>query len=253
MSFYRFFQGTVTHFKEIQDEAGKLSERISAYGKLFEDYKSLENFKSPTQSSPKRRKSSRKINKDKNDILSVATTDFAASPLTSSESNSVIAQVVPAAINSVSLTPCSSSLINSNKTFSTVVNSKPQGQLSVNFAEDATNEENNIPTAHSELRVIPPKKHIFISRFASDTTSDEIDSYVKYKLKMNANITVHKFTYSQQRSITSFKISVPSDLFAQVLDQSFWPLHVLVREYEYNGRQRNIARLPANVSAISKN
>lgn len=66
--FHRFFQSTKKLFLEVKDEASKLSERISAYGRLFEEFKSLDSLKFP-QSSPKRRKPSNKdhTNKEKSD------------------------------------------------------------------------------------------------------------------------------------------------------------------------------------------
>lgn len=251
VSFYRFFQGTITHFKEIQNEAGKLAERISTYGKLFEDFKSLDNLKSPPQSSPKRRKSSR-INKETNEMHSVAPVNCAASLL--SKSGTVSPKPGPVVVKPPDF-PCSSSQIITGETLPVVQNYNKKEQQKINPATVNQNKENdgNISNTHRGLRVIPPSKHIFISRLASDTTAEEIDYYIKSKINMSYGITVHKFTYSQQRSITSFKISVPFDIFSQVVDPSFWPLHVLVREYEYNNNNRNTAHLPSRVSRFSKN
>ena len=67
VNFYRFFQDTKNKFIEIQEEAHKLNERISAYSKMFEEFKTLDDLKSPPQSSPKRRKSARNANKEKRD------------------------------------------------------------------------------------------------------------------------------------------------------------------------------------------
>ena len=63
VDFFRFFQGTKSKFLAIQKDVSELSKNISAYEKLFDDYNSLNLMKSPPQSSPKRRKSSRNVNK----------------------------------------------------------------------------------------------------------------------------------------------------------------------------------------------
>lgn len=136
--------------------------------------------------------------------------------------------------------------------FSSSIDNNPATNL--NNAEVLINNGNN-PSSHGELRVVPPNKQIFISRFAFDTSADDIDFYIKSKLKQNADITVRKFTYSQPRSITSFKITVPFNIFDRVVDPSFWPNHVIVREYEYNINQRgnNIVHLQPRQLTSQKN
>lgn len=106
-----------------------------------------------------------------------------------------------------------------------------------------------------QLNIIPPKKSIFISRFAFDTSADDIDSYIKMKLKFSPDILTKKFTYSGPRNITSFKVSVPFDLYEQIVDPGFWPNNTLVREYiiKENPRTNNIVRLPSREHSNPKN
>ena len=110
-------------------------------------------------------------------------------------------------------------------------------------------------TVHNPLRAIAPKKTIFISRLASDTSTDDVDYYLKSKIGPHADVLIHKFQYTQQRSIASFKLTISADLFQLVLDTNFWPENTLVREYIYRERQRlnNVGVLPQREQNVSKN
>ncbi|KAI8122780.1 hypothetical protein CVS40_6538 [Lucilia cuprina] len=143
--------------------------RISAYGKLFDDFKSLHNLKSPPQSSPKRRKPARNLTKEKRDDQPT-----------------------------VSATPCNTSSDVPLTNISAPVHS-------CNTASDQLNSS---------------KKTIFISRLASNTTSDSVDFCIK-------NL-----------------ITVSMNLFERLLDPNFWPINTLVREYIYRSRPQTIAALP---------
>ncbi|TMW43874.1 hypothetical protein DOY81_011046, partial [Sarcophaga bullata] len=46
------------------------------------------------------------------------------------------------------------------------------------------------------LKAVPPKKIVFVSRLASDTTSDDIDHYMKSKLGSKKDIWIQKFKFS---------------------------------------------------------
>lgn len=110
-------------------------------------------------------------------------------------------------------------------------------------------------TVPKPLIVVPPKRTLFISRLAYDTTVEDIDYYIKAKLGNNVDITINKFSYSQPRSITSFKIAVAACVYDQIVDTCFWPANIIVREYIFkeNPRSKNIARLPPRNSFVSKN
>lgn len=106
---------------------------------------------------------------------------------------------------------------------------------------------NELPV-HKELVVIPPAKCIFVSRFAVDTSEGDILYYLNSKLNLlNKKISVHKLRFSYQRSISSFKITLPSDLFNNVLDQGFWPVNTLVHEFIQKSQpQTSLATLPVH-------
>lgn len=247
VDFYRFFQGTKTNFHEIQKEVSALSDRISTYSKLFEDYNSLNVLNSPPQSSPKRRKSSRNANKP------ITFSDpVSSAPSISTNKPEPIKSPIP---------NLSEQLVNSNESVNQP-NVAEKNHESVNQPNVA---DKNHEAVHSmefdgeyhpeTLKVIPPNKSIFISRFSYDTSAEQIDAYIKYKLKKNPVINVKKFTYSQPREITSFKVTVPADLFNEIKNPNFWPKHSLVREYIFkeNTRLNNIAQLPLPDETTSKN
>lgn len=223
VSFYRFFQDTKKKFLNIQEEASDLTNRINDYGKLFDDFKSLDNLKSPPQSSPKRRKSSRNATKEKNN------------------------NPVPVYVTSGSSIPDSLSIINNIKDPAIPLSCADIAQNQPEFAlNNPVPVFNNSQTINNTLRAVPPKKTVFISRLAFDTTTEDVDSFIKSKVGPNVDISTYKFVFSQPRSITSFKVTVTNDLFERILDPNFWPKYTLVREYIYreNPRSANIGRLP---------
>lgn len=263
VSFYRFFNGTKNHFMEIQNEVSELSERISAYGKLFEDFKSLDTLKSPPESSPKRRKSSRK-NKDKNDDAASSASTPVNSSTTSAKnlsstkpSNTPVSSLTPSLknlpINTTTTTPLNNPVISTNKTVAPVNHTKISTSIPpTNIIEIIPNPDDIVPR---ELRVIPPPKSIFISRLASETTVEDIKYYINTNLNSQVEILTCKFSYTQTRSITSFKITVSPEVYDKLIDPCFWPINTLVREYIYkeNNRNRNAARLPSRDFTNQKN
>lgn len=106
---------------------------------------------------------------------------------------------------------------------------------------------------HNPLRAIPPKKAVFVSRLAYETSTEDVNWFIKSKIGLNAEISTRKFNYSQPREISSFKVVVPDQYFNTLLDPSFWPINTFVREFtarQYNG---TTARLPLRNTNISKN
>ncbi|XP_065356382.1 uncharacterized protein LOC135950783 [Calliphora vicina] len=250
VEYYRFYQSTKNTFLNIQNKLSALSSEIAAYGNLYEEFKQLNCLNSPPQSSPKRRKSSRTKNK----------TNASQSPGASVVSNVVVSDsITPSTSTSnpdkyaTMLNTISDSVYSHMQTTATFVNYD-------NIAGTSNAATNQI--SNTGLKIIPPNKSIFISRFASDTTVEQINFYIKSKLNFEADFTTYKFSYAQPRRITSFKLNVPHDLYEQIVNPNFWPANTLVREYEFkdNPRKHNIAVLPSghrlndnSNSNISKN
>lgn len=104
------------------------------------------------------------------------------------------------------------------------------------------------------LKVSPPNKTIFAARFAAETTEDDVLYFVKSKLTPDVDIKVFKFTYTEKRSKSSFKIVVPEDVFSAVVNPDFWPPKAIIREYTYREKTRSdIVHLPVHPSSVSKN
>lgn len=147
-----------------------------------------------------------------------------------------------------------------NMSFNNVIHNQqnilPPNRPTGNFNNVTHNQQNclppNRPTGNL-LRVIPPPKEIFVSRFAFETTAEDIEYYIKSKFNSNVNISTQKFVYLKARAITSFKITVPVELFEQILDPSFWPVSTYVREYQQRENQRRIVRLPLHEPNRPKN
>ena len=131
--------------------------------------------------------------------------------------------------------------------------------VSINNAKIIPNLENtppkvdNLQNGHHPLRAIPPKKQIFVSRLASNTTVEDVDFYIKNIIGQNSDISIYKFSFAQPRTISSFKLTVPLEIFETLLEPNFWPINTMVREYIFRPNQQNIAVLPQNNSSGSKN
>lgn len=273
-NFSRFFQNTRTKYLELQSEATKLTERISAYGKLFDDFKSLDNLKSPPQPSPKRRKSPRNVNKDKCDEFHAVEMQL---PLSSKSS---VQHGAKSTVKSVLITPVlnipvdnnTPSTANADNDPVSVVNNDPasvvNNELLANLNNSplgfTQNKETSVSipyvpslinsqVVHNSLRAIPPKKAVFVSRLAFDTTVADVEFYIKSKIGSNAEISTFKFKHSQPREIASFKVIVPDQYFKIIHDPAFWPTNTFVREFTYRENRNTAARLPSRNTNVSKN
>ncbi|KAH8272182.1 hypothetical protein KR018_008779, partial [Drosophila ironensis] len=87
------------------------------------------------------------------------------------------------------------------------------------------------PAIPKSLKVIPPSKHIFVSRLAPDTSEIDILAYIQAKVKADIKREdVVKFKYSYTRHTSSFKIRVPLMDFDNICSANFWPEHIFVQE-----------------------
>lgn len=264
VSFYRFFQGTKNHFQEIQEEASKLADRISIYGKLFDDFKSLDSLSSP-QSSPKRRKSSKKDktnNEKPDDANFISPTNTNSNDLQLSNSSQHLfnfqqnpplsyAQALTAsapALNSNSLSNSSQPMLFSSSNASTFV--PPASTLNSAASTSASNAY--LVNTPKNLKVVSKKKTVFAARFAAETSEIDVSYFIKEKLGIDIEINVFKFTYAVKRNSSSFKIIVPEEVFDKVVNPSFWPAKALIKEYIYKEND-NIAHLPSRTEDASKN
>lgn len=266
VEFYRFYQSTKNTFINIQTKMSVLSNEICSYGNLFDEFKQLNYINSPPHSSPKRRKSSRKNNKE-HPVLNLGPSSSNGNvPIINNHclpTENPVLNLGPSSSNSVGSIINNHCLPNSSVTTTNIPTDKD-----CNIQRVSVPVNNNIvynpPTINmnnaeneltNQLKIIPPKKSIFISRFAFDTSVEDINFYIKSKLNFGADISINKFTYSQPRSITSFKLTVPANLYETIVNPDFWPNNTLVREYVFkeNPRLNNIAQLPPRQFNNSKN
>ncbi|KAH8349272.1 hypothetical protein KR067_012942, partial [Drosophila pandora] len=88
-----------------------------------------------------------------------------------------------------------------------------------------------VTAAPKPLQVIPPSKHIFVSRLAPDTSEIELSAYIKAKSKADIKVAdITKFKYNYTRHTSSFKIRVPAQMFKTICSASFWPENIFVQE-----------------------
>lgn len=263
--FYRFYQSTKNTFINLQKKLSVLSDEIAAYGNLFDDFKQLKILQSPV-SSPKRRKSARNKNKvniepasSQNSANQLKIAAVSSLEQIQSHNNATVTPTLDVASifsieqnqnqNNAALTPALDSANN-------VVIAREE--LSVEDAPGPSNSiRGNVPTAIAprQLTVVPPNRRIFVSRLAYDTTIEDVQYYISSKLDISEDILITKFSYSQPRSITSFKIAVPAHLYDCIVNPGFWPANIYVREFVFkdNRRSKNIARLPSGNLPNQKN
>ncbi|XP_058985094.1 uncharacterized protein LOC131805650 [Musca domestica] len=118
------------------------------------------------------------------------------------------------------------------------------------------NNEFPMPLPTDQLIVVAPRKTIFVSRLHPDTTVDNLRSYIETKIPNlpDNGIKILKFNKSQPRDISSFKIITPAKLFNLIVNRTFWPDGLLVKEFVFRERT-NPVNLPVNLSVVplSKN
>jgi len=109
----------------------------------------------------------------------------------------------------------------------------------------------------NNLRTVLPKKSIFISRLATDTTEADINEFISRNYKPVPEMIIQKFNFSTTRGVASFKILVPDEHFNEIVDESFWPSEIIVHEYlpRQRPRRRQMpgALLPSSSGQQSKN
>jgi len=70
-----------------------------------------------------------------------------------------------------------------------------------------------------KLSVVPHRKKLFVSRFTTDTTSEDVLEFIREKFP-SENISVEPFRFSNARSISSLKIFAKPDVFKVLLSES---------------------------------
>lgn len=275
VEFYSLFKNSRDEFEKINQDFLSLQSKMAKFGELFSKYNDLDKFMNSLHNlSPKNKKnvgsvatqcalplaSCSKIVSEMDAITSVATPNSSKSLMSTGSGGSdllieysdrppLLSTSCPARSDKGETTNYSNLLpvhnvINDNHTSISVPH--------------ITGLDNNEQTPHirnnpKPLRAIPANKTIFVSRLATDTTVEDVEFYIKSKCDANLLSSVYKFVYSEPRIVSSFKITIPDELFKLVVSPGFWPTGTIVREFVFKERQRQSVRLPVTASNISKN
>ncbi|KAL9883440.1 uncharacterized protein ACN427_010777 [Glossina fuscipes fuscipes] len=98
-----------------------------------------------------------------------------------------------------------------------------------------------VPNNDMCLTAVPPRKAIFVSRLAPETSVDNIKGYLATKVpSVNLKrVSIFKMAPSQARAISSFKILVQTENSDMLLNKSLWPVGSLIKEFIPRDRPRN--------------
>jgi len=76
---------------------------------------------------------------------------------------------------------------------------------------------------------VPQRKQIIVSRLNPDLSSLKITAYIRYKVQID-DIKDYRFNYAKE--VSSFKIGVHCAHLATTCSANFWPVGIIVNEYE---------------------
>lgn len=247
-----FMRQTRVGFTNLIGGFHKLNDQFSALNSQFNSLKLM-------AESPKRKKST-SCDLQLSKFLPLPSTDPPTTPLVP-QLISFATPVATTAAESIPIRePAPPTLVNAEvvSEVSTVVTrsrGKPNPNKKISSAPPPTvgsptllgskdNIPNITPLAPKPLVGVPPMKQIFVSRLAPDLTSDDVKAFIIAKIK-NANPKVEKFKFAYDRQIASFKINVPPSLFETICSPSFWPEHLVVKEFKAKVKNRTpIGLLP---------
>ena len=261
IQFYSFFKNTRKELEDISQDLLILTEKFKKHKDLFDNPTNLNTWLDSPSKSPKRKKMSPKSKKK------ISTNNSDSSPSTSPSTSSNGPPNVP----SINISPGSSNNTATNPIITEMVhpenipstnrlmpfNMMPSGTnifySPINSPSDTGSME-NINNGPNQLKVISSKKTVFAARFAAETTEEDILFYIKSRLRMDIDVQIFKFKYTEKRSKSSFKIILPEDVFTIVVNPDFWPPKAIIREYIYKDNvSSNIVQLPPRLVDLSKN
>lgn len=242
IDFYRMFKDAKLMISRMKSDFTTVMENFNKMESLFENFEYIEG-------SPKRKKSSLSVDTGNGNSLSNPSNLISLlSPVVENVEIIVAQESIPSVTGSLqNLVPISSQSEISPSVEDISIDSVSISQTPVvNYASAVRSAATDtFPQAAGQrgihnLVVVPPRKTVFLSRLASDTTINDIGDYIRSNCSnISDDIAIFKFNYSQPRDISSFKISVPGKFFDEILNKSFWPEGVLVREFVHRDRNRS--------------
>lgn len=257
IEFYNMFRSSKDEFNKIKNEFLVLQQKFNEFSNIFIKYPNLEKFTGCINQSvsPKRKKTQSSPHVALNSQLSLPKNN----KTTNLNTENVFQDCSVTPVSNMSLPIYSSDRISPLSTNKLATN-HTNNAASCSRSSTSTGETDNISNGNSTvgngiihpLKVIPPKKSIFISRLADETSAADIEFYIKHKLGGDLDIMVRKFKFSRPRSIASFKLMVPQEVFDRIINTNFWPPYVFIREF-INNDDRKIPRIAHLPLAASKN
>lgn len=240
VAFYKHFKNSTMEMEAIKSDLTAVLTRYEKFKESVANCPELEKIcVSPKNRSPKRKKSTVELSIPSafQNPCSPNLIDMdAASPMPSCSQQNI--EVPPSNILTEPL------------------NENVSGLPNINLKTIASNNKSTVETKAipGGLKIVPPRKTVFVSRFAPETTADDIMQYVLSKLDPDADVVCRKINSTQTR-ISSFKIVVNDEVFDRLVDINFWPPKAFVKEFVYYERRDNVARIPSdnNNNAYSKN
>lgn len=107
-----------------------------------------------------------------------------------------------------------------------IVHNKPRSMRRNILIGTALNKDN--------METVEPRKWIFISRFSSTVTEDNITQYIRNNFNtedVNCQRVLPKNVTEHNRPYSSFKINVPASLYLKIMSADAWPQGVLIKDF----------------------
>ena len=223
--FAKLFKQCRAAFLEVAKDMTALQAKLSKYEDAFKTFSVLNNS---NDSPPRKKKTLRSNSKNKNEV----TTN----------------QIVPNGVEAMVVEDLQSSSTVPLLTVSTVDSQIVSPSVDPIVSPKSANPSVSLSVSPKKLVAVAPRKTIFLSRLASDTSENDVAHYIKTKINGDINdISITKFNFKNPNRVTSsFKIFLPIDKFNILINNSFWPDNALVKEFIYRENTRNIASLPKN-------
>lgn len=130
------------------------------------------------------------------------------------------------------------------------VDPSPVSSVPTNVAKSNCN---NVVNVLRDLQAVTPSKILFISKLVKNVTPDDVLHHISNQLSINnalPNFNLDRikcFKISKKNSFfSSFKISVPSEIFEYLSSPSIWPVYTFIKEFVPT-RTRNLAAVPRSL------
>lgn len=102
-------------------------------------------------------------------------------------------------------------------------------------------------SAAKKLVVVEPRKTVFISRLAPDTSIEDVRAHINAQLGFDdTSISIVKYRLKPRKSYSSFNVNLPEHLIHRVLNPTFWPKNTVVHEFIFRPRGNRASKNSKN-------